>query len=49
MLSGSNPTVINDPFTGTPFANNIIPGSRIGPAIPKALELTTPAARTVLG
>ena len=43
LLSGSKPTVITDPFdNGAPFANNVIPQARINPAIPTALELTTP-------
>ncbi len=35
-------TTITDPFTGDPFANNILPQARINPAIPTATALTTP-------
>ena len=43
LLSGDDPTIIRDPFNDNqPFANNIMPQSRINPAIPTALEMTTP-------
>ena len=43
LLSGANPTIIRDPFNGNqPFTNNIMPQSRINPAVPTALEMTTP-------
>ena len=43
LLSRANPVTIRDPFANnSPFANNVIPQSRINPAIPTALELTTP-------
>ncbi|MEZ5363907.1 MAG: hypothetical protein R2748_16605 [Bryobacterales bacterium] len=40
-FSARGGTILN-PFTGTPFANNVIPQSRINPAIPTALDLTAP-------
>lgn len=43
LLSQSTPRVITDPFdNGNPFPNNVIPQSRINPAIPTAFDLTTP-------
>jgi hypothetical protein len=43
LLSQSTPIVITNPFANNqPFANNTIPRSLINPAIPTALELTTP-------
>ncbi len=43
LLSGSSPTIITNPLNNNqPFANNVIPQSLINPAIPTALELTTP-------
>ncbi|HYO84012.1 MAG TPA: carboxypeptidase regulatory-like domain-containing protein, partial [Bryobacteraceae bacterium] len=33
------PVVINDPLTGQPFPNNVIPGSRLDPAAAKFLQL----------
>ena len=34
-----NPTVVNDPLTGQPFPNNVIPSSRIDPIARKILEV----------
>lgn len=43
LLQGSSPTIIRDPVNGNaPFPNNIIPGNRINPAIPTALQLMVP-------
>lgn len=43
LLTGSSPIVIRDPFANNaPFSGNIIPKALINPAIPTALELTTP-------
>jgi len=43
LLSAENPTVIRDPLdNNNPFPNNVMPQARINPAIPAALELTTP-------
>lgn len=43
LLGQADPTVITDPFAnGDPFANNIIPQTRINRAVPTAVSLTTP-------
>ena len=38
LLSESSPIVINDPLTGLPFAHNIIPQSRLSPAMQNLLS-----------
>ncbi len=43
LLAGASPTIVRDPLNNNaPFTNNTIPRARINPAIPMALELTTP-------
>ena len=43
LLREATPTIVRDPFNNNaPYANNVIPTARINPAIPTALQLTTP-------
>jgi hypothetical protein len=43
LLSGSNPTIIRDPFNNNnPFTNNVMPATSINPAIPTGLEIANP-------
>ncbi len=43
LLSGASPTIIRNPFNNNqPYPGNVIPKSQINPAIPIALDLTTP-------
>jgi hypothetical protein len=43
LLTGSSPTIITNPFANNaPYPGNIIPTAQINPAIPTAIELTTP-------
>ncbi len=43
LLADARPTIVRNPFSNNaPFPNNVIPRNLINPAIPTALELTTP-------
>jgi hypothetical protein len=43
LLTGASPTIIRNPFNNNqPYPGNVIPRAQINPAIPTALELTTP-------
>ena len=43
LLADPSPTIIRNPFNNNqPYPRNVIPPSQINPAIPTALELTTP-------